>query len=285
MKILPVVDIFAGPGGLSEGFSSIESAGERLFHVRLSVESEDEPFRTLRLRAFFRQFRIGSAPTDYYRFMRGEIDEVALFNAWPEQAAMAANETWQATLGDCDQTELDKRIANAVEGCRDWVLIGGPPCQAYSTAGVVGNRTKEGYTQEGDSRFCLYREYIRVLATHAPSAFVLENVPGILAARLGSRRIIDDLLNGLAKPGEFAFREFGLWPEGPRYRLFSLKAGIQGMGSDPRSFLVRAEDFGLPQSRHRIIVIGVRDDVDPSRFRIPENSGPVGMYAVLLLVV
>ena len=85
MKILPVVDIFAGPGGLSEGFSSIERDGERLFHVCLSVESDDEPFKTLRLRAFFNEFRIGSAPIDYYRFLRGEIDSVELFLHGPNR--------------------------------------------------------------------------------------------------------------------------------------------------------------------------------------------------------
>ena len=281
MKGIPVVDIFAGPGGLSEGFSSIHCDGERLFHVRLSIENKDVPFKTLRLRAFFRQFPADAAPKDYYRFLRGEIDQEALFKAWPKQATRAAEETWQATLGECDHAKLDARIAGVVDRCRNWVLIGGPPCQAYSCAGVVGNRTNKCYDPEKDSRYHLYKEYIRVLAVHAPAAFVLENVPGMLSAKLDSRRIIDDILKGLAQPGDFAFREFNSWPEGPRDRLFSLTSGIRGMGSNPRAFIVRAEDFGIPQSRHRLIIIGIRDDIDPSGFRPAETETPIGMNAVL----
>lgn len=281
MNKIPVVDIFAGPGGLSEGFSSIHRDGERLFHVRLSIENKDDPFRTLRLRAFFRQFPLSGTPDEYYRFLRGEIDQEALFTAWPKQATRAAEETWQATLGECDQAELDARIAGVVAGCSKWVLIGGPPCQAYSCAGVVGNRTNKDYNPENDSRYHLYKEYIRLLAVHAPAAFVLENVPGMLSARFDSRRIIDDILKGLAQPGDFAFREFNSWPEGPRYRLFSVNSGIRGLGSDPRAYIVRAEDFGIPQSRHRVIIIGIRDDIDPSGFRPPETKAPIGMNAVL----
>jgi DNA (cytosine-5)-methyltransferase 1 len=281
MNRIPVVDIFAGPGGLSEGFSSIHRDGERLFHVRLSIENKEEPFKTLRLRAFFRQFQASAAPDDYYRFLRGEIDQEALFTAWPEQATRAAEETWQATLGECDSTVVDARIAAVVEGCSKWVLIGGPPCQAYSCAGVVGNKTNKCYKPEDDPRYHLYKEYIRVLAVHAPAAFVLENVPGMLSAKINSRRIIDDILLGLTNPSDFAFREFGSWPEGPRYRLLSLTTGIRGLGSDPRAFIVRAQDFGIPQTRHRVIIIGIRDDIDLSKFRSPKTETPTKMNAVL----
>ena len=279
--MIPIVDIFAGPGGLSEGFSSVYENGHRVFSVRLSVESQKEAFRTLRLRAFFRQFPPGEAPEDYYRLLRCEKDEKSLCSAWPEQTEMATKETWQATLGECDQNELNRRITKAVGGHRDWILTGGPPCQAYSSAGVVGNRTRKDYCPEKDTRYGLYREFIRVLATHTPAAFVLENVPGMLSARLGDKRIIDDVLLGLAKPGDFIHREFGDWPEAPCYRLVSLTSGIQGLGCDPRAFIVRAEESGLPQTRHRVIIVGIREDGDPSRFRPLERKSPVGMESVV----
>jgi DNA (cytosine-5)-methyltransferase 1 len=281
MKAIPVIDIFAGPGGLSEGFFSVEEDGERLFDIRFSVECKNEPFETLRLRAFFRQFPPGLVPRDYYRFMRGEIDLDRLYHLWPEQTSNAKKETWQATLGECDQDELDSKIKDGIGGCSNWVLLGGPPCQAYSTYGIVGNRTRLGYSQQADVRFRLYREYIRVLAQHVPAVFVLENVPGILAARSGSGYIIDELLQGLAKPGDFAFREYGLWPEASHYRLFSLTSGLCGIGGDPRAFLVRAEEFGIPQSRHRIIIVGIRDDLDPSGFHTAESTGQTSMQSVL----
>lgn len=267
--MIPVVDLFAGPGGLSEGFCSVEDDGERAFKVVLSVESQAEAFRTLRLRAFFRGFAPGKAPDEYYCFVKGRIDEETLYRSWPEQAEQARAQTWQSTLGVCDHDEVDARVTQAVSGAKVWVLIGGPPCQAYSSAGVVGNRTKKNYNAEEDSRYRLYREFIRVLAAHSPAAFVLENVPGMLSARLGDRRIIEDLLHGLAVPGDFALREFGAWPEGRRYRLLALTSGLRGPGADPRGFIVRAEDFGVPQCRHRVIIIGLRDDLDPSRFLPP----------------
>lgn len=279
--MIPVVDIFAGPGGLSEGFSSLHESGRKVFQVRLSVENQKEPFRTLRLRSFLRQFPFGEVPEDYYRLLRGELDENALYSAYPIQAKMSDKETWQATLGKCDQDELDKRIIKAIEGHRDWVLIGGPPCQAYSKAGVVGNRTRKDYCPEKDTRNGLYREFIRVVAAHKPTAFVLENVPGMLSARLEGKRIIDDVLLGLTKPGDFVHREFGEWPEAPCYRLVSLTSGIQGLGGDPRAFIVRSEEFGLPQTRHRVIIVGIREDGDLSRFCPLDPKSPVSMEAAI----
>ena len=91
--MIPVVDIFAGPGGLSEGFSSVYENGRRLFSVRLSVESQKDPLRTLRLRSFFRQFPPSEAPEDYYRLLRSEKVEESLYSAWPEQTEMAQRHT------------------------------------------------------------------------------------------------------------------------------------------------------------------------------------------------
>lgn len=270
--MIPVVDIFAGPGGLAEGFSSILDEGRRVFDVRLSIEMDAEPFRTLRMRSFFRRFEPGCVPDDYYRFLRGDIAEACLFEAWPDKASEAEEVTWQTTLGKCDHSIVDSRIKKAVDGARDWLLIGGPPCQAYSRAGIVGNRTNADYNPEKDDRYSLYKEYIRILAVHKPSAFVLENVPGMLEARLNGSLIIDDLIGGLIAPADFCFREFGSWPEGPRYRLLSITSGIQGIGCDPRSFIVRMEDFGIPQSRHRVIIIGIRADMDPVGFSPPGPS-------------
>jgi DNA (cytosine-5)-methyltransferase 1 len=70
-----IVDLFAGPGGLAEGFSSIRNKdGSQPFQIELSVEKEAAAFETLRFRSFFRQFK-GAPPADYYRFLNGEIPE------------------------------------------------------------------------------------------------------------------------------------------------------------------------------------------------------------------
>lgn len=131
--MIPVFDILAGPGGLAQSFSSLNTGGEGLFHIRLSVEKESEPFEILRLRAFIRQFPPGVLPDDYYRLLRGEIRLDDLYRKWSEQAERATDETWQAVIGESGQEELDRRITRASGTRKDWVLIGGPPC-CYSAS-------------------------------------------------------------------------------------------------------------------------------------------------------
>src|SRR6185369_9703273 len=86
-KPIPVIDLFAGPGGLGEGFSRVRNRlGRRVFRVALSIEMDEVAHRTLRLRSFFRQFEDGSVPEDYYRYIRGEFraaSQETLFAGYP----------------------------------------------------------------------------------------------------------------------------------------------------------------------------------------------------------
>jgi len=185
--MIKVVDIFAGPGGLSEGFGSVTDArGRRAFDVVLSVEKERYAFSTLKLRAFFRQFPEG-ASADYYRLLRGEIDQGRLFVRHAAEARMADEKCWHAELGSDRQwvEEARKRITKAVGGCDNWVLIGGPPCQAYSIAGRSRNHGNRDYDPKTDVRQRLYVEYLQILADHWPSVFIMENVKRCLSATLG----------------------------------------------------------------------------------------------------
>src|SRR6266480_6753068 len=97
---IPVIDLFAGPGGLGEGFSSLPNAkGERAFKIRLSIEMDEHAHRTLELRAFFRNFPHGRAPEAYYGYSRGMLSREDLFQKFPDEAVAASNEAWHATLG------------------------------------------------------------------------------------------------------------------------------------------------------------------------------------------
>ncbi len=258
-----VVDLFAGPGGLAEGFSSLIVNGSRQFNIGLSVEKEPVPFQTLRLRKFFRSFEPGHAPDAYYEFVAGRIKLKTLYDSYPIQAAAASERVIRESIGEYSRYLLDERIADAIDGDPKWVLIGGPPCQAYSTAGMVGNRTKKGYRLTGDPRFFLYREYLRAVAVHAPAVFIMENVKGFLMARAGEKSIAREVVRGLLRPDNFMFQEFGVLINAPRYRLFSLQAQEVTESGDINAFLVNTEDYGLPQARHRIIIIGVREDIHP----------------------
>ena len=84
---IPVIDLFAGPGGLGEGFSSLlTDTGERAFKIRLSIENDEFAHRTLELRAFYREFPPKSAPDDFYEYLRGKIKRAELFRRHPTQA-------------------------------------------------------------------------------------------------------------------------------------------------------------------------------------------------------
>jgi DNA (cytosine-5)-methyltransferase 1 len=90
---VPLIDLFAGAGGLGEGFSAFSADGRQPFSLRLSVECDPAAHATLELRSFFGQFATGSAPDAYYRHLRGEISREALFTEFPSQAERAIRAT------------------------------------------------------------------------------------------------------------------------------------------------------------------------------------------------
>jgi DNA (cytosine-5)-methyltransferase 1 len=264
-----VVDVFAGPGGLAEGFGSLISNGTQRFNIRLSIEKETVPFQTLKLRSFFRSFEPGNAPPEYYDFIAGRITLEALYDAHPERMGEHDSETLQATLGEYSHDLLDERISNAIDNDPNWVLIGGPPCQAYSNAGVVGNRTNKTYCAKTDPRFFLYKEYLRIVAIHKPAIFVMENVRGLLIAKTDGKSIAREVINGLSSPSDFMLSEFETAVDTHKYRLFSLRGEEIPADGNLNRFLVHAEEYGIPQARHRVIIIGIREDIAPDFFIPP----------------
>lgn len=299
---IPFVDIFAGPGGLSEGFSRhAEFYNSDIgFESRLAIEKEPVAVETLRLRSFYRQFDAGAAPNEYYRFLRRQ-DSISILWNLPEWKA-AQEHVWEAELGAVDEGELHKKISDRLSGAGHWVLLGGPPCQAYSLMGRsrmtgIGNalmhtssddeafeelhekHEKKTLRFETDSRHILYREYLRIVAVHQPSVFVMENVKGILSAKLPKKiiedhklkhqRVFDQIKEDLADPwvaladdAKFDFLASKRIGEPHKYKLFSFVQFSEEPSSIRDSdFLIRAEDYGVPQKRHRVILLGVRDDI------------------------
>jgi len=265
---IPVIDLFAGPGGLAEGFSSLLTEANPVFRIGLSVEKDTYAHKTLELRSFFRQFPRGQAPDEYYAYLRKEITRENLFEIYPTEAEAARKEAWCAELGSPDfpSEQVDGRIEKALAGSRKWVLIGGPPCQAYSTVGRSRNKGKEGYVAEDDKRHFLYREYLRIIARHWPSVFVMENVKGLLSAKVNGSNIFDHILEDLHDPVSALQNIQHGTTTGYKYRIFSLTKPasypIQDSHSDfsPTDFLIMCEKYGIPQARHRLILIGVRED-------------------------
>jgi DNA (cytosine-5)-methyltransferase 1 len=122
---------------------------------------------------------------------------------------------------------------------------------------------------EKDPRHVLYRQYLRIIAQHGPTVFVMENVTGILTSRLGGSKIFPRIVSDLRDPG----KALGI-AGSAKYNLFSLKdETLNGDAGSPWSYVLNAEDYGVPQARHRVILVGVRADIETEPARLhPEVS-------------
>ncbi|MDP1559077.1 MAG: hypothetical protein Q8K59_12880 [Nitrosomonas sp.] len=128
-----VIDVFAGPGGLGEGFAAFDhGAGKPSFKLALSIEKDPDAHSTLLLRSFYRQFDPEKIPPEYWFYAKGEITKAALFDFYPQQAKAAAEEAQCIELGKTPAHEVKSLISQRLNDCEKWVLVGGPPCQVYS---------------------------------------------------------------------------------------------------------------------------------------------------------
>jgi DNA (cytosine-5)-methyltransferase 1 len=257
---VPVIDLFAGPGGLGEGFSRYRRHGEAVFQIKLSIEKEAFAYQTLKLRAFFRQFPHREAPQQYYEHLAGLLTTDQLYQAFPREAKNASAEAVHAELGgkDFPDQKIDQYINDALGNRVNWVLIGGPPCQAYSLVGRA-RRTKDPKFHE-DEKHTLYEEYLRIIADHRPPVFVMENVKGILSAQHEDKGILAKIIADLQQPLDAVYGHRNRPPEDRlEYQLVSLVTSERNrLGTfDPEDFVVCAEKYGIPQTRHRVILLGV----------------------------
>ncbi len=282
---IPVVDLFAGPGGLGEGFSRFEDpAGRRAFKIGLSIEKDEKAHETLLLRSFYRQSAPEDVPDAYYDCIRGETTRKELFEAYPGDAAAAEAEAWHATLGETPTEEVRERIKKSLRKSPEWVLIGGPPCQAYSVMGRSRNKGKQGYKAKEDHRQFLYIEYLQIIADHWPAVFVMENVKGLLSAALDERYIFDRILEDLESPADAIKREGRrVAPSQISHSYRVVSVTHRGLVEDDelRDFIVESEHYGIPQARHRLIMLGIRDDLALGISKVLRRRDPVPAGDVL----
>lgn len=207
-KKIKSIDLFAGCGGLMDGF---EQSGH--YDTVAAVEWEKAPCRNLEKR-LREKWKYNDADQRVLRFDIQRTDE--LFSGWND------DNDYGTSVG------LDKLIEEA-DGID--VIIGGPPCQAYSIAGRV--RDENG--MRDDYRNYLFESYIKVLEQYQPKAFVFENVPGILSAKPGDRNIIEIIQESFAEAGYCL--------------LENLSEAI-----------IDFTEYGVPQNRKRIIIFGIKKD-------------------------
>ena len=204
------IDLFAGCGGLTEGF---EQSGH--YNTIACVEWEKAPCDTLRHNL---KYKWKYTDTDK-RVVRFDIQRTSeLLNGWDDEE-----------YGKSDGLDsLVKNYGSTVD-----LIIGGPPCQAYSVAGRI--RDKDG--MKNDYRNYLFENYLEIVKHYKPKAFVFENVPGILSARPGDgeKFIIDTIKE--------KFKEAG-------YVLLN----------DLNKAIIDFTEYGVPQKRSRIIILALRND-------------------------
>ena len=123
---------------------------------------------------------------------------------------------------------------------------------------------------EADERHLLYREYLKIIMDHRPPVFVMENVKGLLSARVNGELVIKKIVRDVSNPSRaVSGRHSEL-----KYRLYSFSnPGEFKKNMDPKHFVVRAEEYGIPQARHRVFILGIRSDinVEPSTLKKREH--------------
>lgn len=286
-KAIPVIDLFAGPGGLAEGFSSVFKKNKRVFDIKLSIEKDEHAHKTLELRSFYRQFDKTKVPEEYYDLIREpklssrEDKRQELFEKYPKEAEKARTEAWCCELGNKNfpNEEIDKRIQAGIGKRKDWVLIGGPPCQAYSMAG----RSRVGGIDNKDHRVFLYKEYLRIIAVHHPSVFVMENVKGLLSAKVNGKMMFDCILTDLQNPSSVFEKT-----KSPKYKVYSLATVAESIDKsgnpiykDKRDFLIKSEKYTVPQKRHRVILLGIREDIKKVPGILKEGLREIDLKSVI----
>lgn len=256
-----IVDIFAGPGGLSEGFAFAGGRhlhpDDRPFRIALSIEKDPVAHRTLRLRSLVHELN----DKEYRQYI--EILNQHEPNEIEPHVREAFPDNWETACKVAQCLELSDETQGLTESLLDEVkenykgrtgLIGGPPCQVYSLVGRSRNARNPSYQGDNDPRHTLYKQYIHALDYLRPAFFVMENVKGMLSSRHESQKIFPLVKRDLELNGA--------------YRLFALAARSEaGMDfvpglppEDSRDFIVRMEDYRIPQKRHRLIILGIRSN-------------------------
>ena len=233
------IDLFAGCGGLSEGFKQTG------FGIIAQVEMDKWACESLRTRHLYHGLKASGKGYLYRRYLSQEVRQEDILDRFPDLSESISHRVIQATLGN-DGIE---RIIEKIESSRKYhaaprfhVLLGGPPCQPYSLAG----RSRDPLRMENDERHYLYRHYLEILESLQPDFFLYENVPGLFTARAEGKEIFVKILN-----------DFSLLT--PSYEI---TPPLQQVFEEPGSYILNSADFHIPQSRKRLILIGYKKSLE-----------------------
>lgn len=210
------IDLFSGAGGLSEGFYMNE------FEPVVHVEMDEAACYSLKTRLTYHYLKENGKSEIYSSYLKNEINRNELYKHIPDKLldSVICKEINEENI-DSVFKKIDEHLGNNKVS----VIIGGPPCQAYSN---VGRSRKE---MSDDPRNYLYKYYIKFLNRYNPNIFVFENVPGLLSANNGSY-------------------------------FKAMMEAFDIAGYEAKEFHLNAKDFGVLQNRKRIIIIGLRRELN-----------------------
>lgn len=227
------LDLFAGCGGLSEGFVQ---AG---FHLIAQVEMDKWACETLRTRHLYHELKKRRKIYFYHKYLRGQITRNEIIKKYPDIKELIEKSVIQAEFGKTSLDEIFQKIESArqLHGAEKIdVVIGGPPCQPYSLAG----RSRDPDRMESDTRNFLYEHYLKIIEHVQPAFFVFENVPGLITATAKGEKIFSKMLDD--------FRNIC-----PSYQI---APSFHEYSINPRQYLLDSSKYGIPQNRKRVIFIG-----------------------------
>lgn len=230
MNSFNYIDLFAGAGGLSEGFI------RQGFYPVAHVESDTAACFTLKTRIAFHYLVSQKKENIYYSYIKGEVTRDQLYSYIPDEILYTVI---NAKIG-VENKRIFLTIDSFLKGKKIDLLIGGPPCQAYSKVGRASLKHKEN-----DERTTLYIQYGRFLKKYRPAVFVFENVPGILSAA-----------------------------DGQYFR--NLRKYFKRLGYEVKAKLLNAYNYGVVQHRERVIIIGWQKKLN---FSYPEISPSEKKYS------
>lgn len=193
-KRFTFIDLFAGCGGLSEGFY------QERFQSIVHVDFDAPACETLKERM------------RYYNYSEKSIAGAVI-------------------CGDLTSKVVHDQIDNAIGNEQIDVLVGGPPCQTFSSVG----RAQDKYSMRKDPRNYLFRSYLEILEKHKPQIFVFENVPGLLSAKPNGNYIFPEIVENMSE--------------------------YYNLCDDREIILLNSVHYGVPQIRKRVFLIGVRKDL------------------------
>lgn len=211
------IDLFAGAGGLSEGF---KRAG---FEPVAHVEVDESACLTLKTRLAYYYLKENNKTDIYVQYLKGQITRDELYSIIPSHVL---DSVINLSIGDENNLRIFQIIDKLNENKDIDIIIGGPPCQAYSLVG----RARDDKGMRGDPRNYLYVQYGRFLRQYNSRLFVFENVLGLLSAGKGKHFI-------------------------------NIQKYFNRIGYDVEPFIVNANEFGVLQHRKRVIILGWQKDL------------------------